>query len=221
LAAQLYASGSVRSKKEAAEIAGIHPVWFLAMSNHNEPTQRLMNSMSEKILDESVDASKLLKTIGRKALARIVDLMETSGNEKIALEAAKDLADRSSETMKTQRLEVASLTLGPDEARQLAAALVESNRGRAELEHVAKDGLIEVSAEALPSVSPESMATRDRTGLTKGANPEALGQPGSRPVAASTPRSLPSTLALVPDHDRSDIQDRIPSDTGEATDGAS
>jgi hypothetical protein len=130
MAARLYATGAAPTKKAAAEAAGIHPAWFTLLTNHNEETKRLVDSVDAKIEDQSVDMSTVLRTVGREAIKRIRQLMIASARDDIALKAAQDLADRNPETSKIQRHEVASVHMGPDEARELAAALVEGARVR-------------------------------------------------------------------------------------------
>jgi hypothetical protein len=143
LAATLYATGAAGTKREASRLAGLHPHYLTMMTNYNEPTKRLVNQLRERILNESIDASVLLRTMGRKALARLDELVDSS-NEHVALKAAIDLADRSPEASKTQRLEVTSLTLGSDDARELAKALVEASGATERHREVITSGLVEV-----------------------------------------------------------------------------
>lgn len=130
MAARLYATGAAPTKKAAAEAAGIHPTWFTLLTNHNEETKRLVDSVDAKIEDQTVDMSTVLRTVGREAIKRIRQLMVASVRDDIALKAAQDLADRNPETSKVQRHEIASVHMGPEEARELAAALVEGAKVR-------------------------------------------------------------------------------------------
>lgn len=130
MAARLYATGAAPTKKAAAEAVGIHPVWFTLLTNHNEETKRLVDNVDQQIEDQSVEMSTVLRTVGREAIKRIRQLMVGSTRDDIALKAAVDLADRNPETSKIQRHEVASVHMGPAEAKELAAALVEGARVR-------------------------------------------------------------------------------------------
>lgn len=140
----LYATGAARNKRDAALIAGITPVHFTNMSNMNPETKRLINNVQQMVEDESITTSKLLQTLGRKAVGRLAQLMD-SPNDTVAFRAAQDLADRSTETQKTQRVQMESLTLSGEDAKALAAAMVESSRAQVAYEHVGRDGLVEVS----------------------------------------------------------------------------
>lgn len=146
LAAVAYAAGTVTTKREAARLAGVTKEHFTHMTNHNEETRRIINDTSQMINDETIATSKILQMLSRKAIGRLADLME-SPNDAIAFRAAQDLADRGPETQKTQRLQVESLTLTGEDAKQLAKAMVESADVSRRFAHVAVDGLTEVDTD--------------------------------------------------------------------------
>lgn len=160
----LYLSGACPTKREASMAAGLHPNTLTIMMNGSEPTKRLAATIQERIEDQAEDMSTLMRVVGRKAVSRLLTLMDTSGSERIQLEAARDLADRSPETQKSQRIEVADLTLGGQDAKAIAAALVESARASAAFGDVARDGLVEIqdavaSPVMLPLPAPAPAAT--------------------------------------------------------------
>ncbi len=158
-AAWLYVSGAAKTKREASALAGLHPNYLTMMSNESLPTKRLMNDIQQMIENEALDSSIIMKKLGRRALGKLNTLMD-SANENVALKAAQDLADRSPETSKTQKIDVGGgLTLGTLDAKALATALVESARERAKYDHVAEHGLVEVDmgeSVVVGSISPKS-----------------------------------------------------------------
>jgi hypothetical protein len=143
LAARLYATG-LANKREAAEAAGLHPQYFTALTNVNDPVKRLLSKLDEELMSDTLDMNKALKLMSRKAIGRIYSLMETSPKDDIALKAAIDLADRGPETQKIQRVEVSAFSLDGRDVQALADALVESARTKEQYMQVALEGLVEV-----------------------------------------------------------------------------
>lgn len=150
-AAMLYASGVAATKKEAAAIAGITPVHLQNMTSHNPEVRRIMNDVQVLIDDETVATSKILQTLSRKAVGRLAELMD-SANETVAFRAAQDLADRGPETQKTQRVQVDALTLTGEDAKAIAAAMVESSKARETYADVAVHGFVDVDIDAKPAL---------------------------------------------------------------------
>lgn len=124
-------------------MAGLHPHSFTVISNKSDPVKKLLNDLEGRLADDALDMSVVQRTLGRAALIKIAKLMD-SGNETVALKAAQDIADRSPEVSKIQRHEVATISLGTDDAKALAAALVESAKARESYADVALKGLVEV-----------------------------------------------------------------------------
>ncbi len=143
-ALRLYVSGACKTKKDASTAAGLHPNYLTMLTgpNGSEPVKRVMSEMEEALMDRTLDMSHLIEFLGRKALLKIGELSE-SQNERIALDAAKDLLDRSPETQKVQRLQVDSFTISSHDAQEIARALVESAEGAKEYAS-AIDGLVEI-----------------------------------------------------------------------------
>lgn len=146
MAAMLYATGAVRTKREAAEIAGVTKEYFTHMSNHNNELRRIQNDTTRMIEDESVSTAVILQKLSRRAVGKLAELMDT-GSEAIAFRAAQDLADRGQETAKTQKFQVDSLTLNGEDAKELARALVESANLAGKFSEVATHGLVEVDTD--------------------------------------------------------------------------
>lgn len=89
--------------------------------------------------------SKVLELLGREAIGRIRGHMNNEDNPaSVQLKAAQDLADRSPETSKTIKHEVASISLSGQDAKEMAAALVESARSRERFSHVAEGDFVQV-----------------------------------------------------------------------------
>lgn len=126
IAARMYATGATPTKTAAAKAVGLNPYWFTMMTNHNEETRRVIGELDEHIQDRAVDMTAVLQALGRKAVKKIHDLMQGSGDEQIALRAAVDLADRSPETAKVQKIQDVTPHITPDDAKLLAATLVEA-----------------------------------------------------------------------------------------------
>lgn len=129
LAARLYATGACKTKQEASEAAGLNKN-YLTLLNNNPYVSDLIREIDKQIETGVVDMSKVLVMLGRKAVVAIAGTMEDSTvKPELRFKAAQDLADRSPETSKTQKLAIDSqLTMTPESAQAIAAALVESAR---------------------------------------------------------------------------------------------
>ena len=147
LACKLYATGAVKTKKEASTVAGLHPMTLTVLSNskQNPKVRMLLQELEAKLESGTIQTSHALQILARRAVMKIAGLMEHSDRQDIQLKAAVELADRSPETQKTQNINSMQLSLGSDDAREIARALVESAAARDKFEHIAKDGLVEVN----------------------------------------------------------------------------
>lgn len=131
LATRLYTTGACPTKQAAAEAAGLDPAYFSLISSPKNGSRKLKNFMQEvddALTEQSVDMSKVLSILGRRAVRNIASLMEDAEGEGTRLRAAQDLADRSPETQKIQKHQVESFTISGEDAKELAAAMVESAR---------------------------------------------------------------------------------------------
>ncbi len=151
LAARLYASGACKTKGEAAEAAGLSKGYFYVLSspkNGSERVRSLIEQVDSEIQSKTVDMSKVIELLGRRAVRNIADHMENASSEALRLKAATDLADRSPETQKTQRTIAASFSVDGEDAKALAAAMVESANIQKKYAHVAEGDYIEVNVES-------------------------------------------------------------------------
>lgn len=162
-AVRLYATGAVRSKRAASIAAGLHPQYLTMLTSPNggsEPVKRLMNDIDKMLEDKTVDMSRVMEIVSRRAVGKIAHLMESS-NENVALKAAQDLADRGPDTSKTQKVQVESFSLGDAAARELAAAMVESAKAREKYRAIGVEGLVEVDVTLPEMPSVKQLNTPD------------------------------------------------------------
>jgi len=126
MAARLYASGAVPTKKAACEAVGLSPS-YLTVMNGNPEVNAILNEVDRAISDKAISLSQLIALMARKAASRVNELIG-SQNEHIALKASSDILDRTPETSKTFKATITSWSLDSGDARELAKALVESAR---------------------------------------------------------------------------------------------
>lgn len=137
--------------------AGLHPNYLTMLTgpNGSEPVRKLMSELEETLQDRTLDMSHMVEFLGRKALIRVGQLMDNSQNERIILDSAKELMDRSPELQKTQKLQVESFTLDGKDVAALAAALTEAAEV-AERHQAARDGLVELTIDNFEASGPSS-----------------------------------------------------------------
>lgn len=156
LAARLYGSGLAPTKKAASIAAGLHPQYLTMISSiGNEKVRNIIGEAEEAIRFKTEDISTLLARCGREGLHKIHALMGQSPDERIQLKAAMDLADRSNETSKVQKLASVGMSLSGDDVERLTRALVESAKVREEFKEAAEGDYIRVEQDgdvkALPN----------------------------------------------------------------------
>lgn len=177
MAARLYATGAVPTKTAAAKAVGLNKEWFTVMSNHNPQVIRLVNEIDERIDDESVDMSTVLRTLGREAIKKITGLMNTASKEEIQLKAAVDLADRSTETSKIQKVQLEATQISKVDAKGLAEALVEAARVKQLYSGQVQKDFVRVDSDPLQG------ANDAQTGRLRGQSEEPLGTQASEQSA--------------------------------------
>jgi hypothetical protein len=146
-AQRLYASGTVPTKKAAAEAVGLKPGYFYLMTSpqvSNPEIAGLRDHIDQAIEDQTVDMSKILQMLGRKAVGELYRIMRDGGSEIVKRKAAQDLADRSPETSKTIKAAVANIHLSGSDAKELAAAMVTSARAKEKFAEVAEGDFVRV-----------------------------------------------------------------------------
>lgn len=130
MAARLYASGAVRSKRDACRTMGLTDAYLSMLdAAGNEITRRIQSDVEDAIRDDSVALSKVIAKLSRKALNKINFLIE-SDNEHVALKAATEVLDRNPETSKTFKATVSTFSLDTNDAKAMASAIVEAARVR-------------------------------------------------------------------------------------------
>lgn len=127
IAAHLYSTGIAKTLKEAGELAGLGKNCIYPMnSSGNEEFQELKAASERRALIATGDINMVLQMLGREAVAKIADLMDSAEKEEVQLKAAVDLADRSQETSKVQKLIVGAISLDGADVDKLTAAMVEA-----------------------------------------------------------------------------------------------
>jgi hypothetical protein len=145
LATRLWASGACKTQKEAAQAAGIHPMYMSLVKRENPRMTELINQIDKEIQDGTIDMSKVLLTLGRRAVRNLAHLAENAEKEDIRFRANVDLADRSPETVKTHKVQAeGTMQLRPEDVTALTHALVESARLRAKFPEAAIGDFIRV-----------------------------------------------------------------------------
>jgi len=120
---RMYTIAGVRTKKEAAALAGCSAVQLTNISN--SPAGRaFMKSVDSILEDQSLSTSALIEKLSRRAIGVIARTMEHSGSEVLQLKAAQDLADRGQHTSKIQKHQVDSFTIASSDARAIAESMV-------------------------------------------------------------------------------------------------
>ena len=130
--------GAAKTNKEAGKISGLHPAYIGSMRN-TQLGNGFMQAHEDKVDEKLIETSALMDLLGREALSKMGGLMRFSADEQIVLRASADLMDRSPVTMKIHKAQVESFTLSGKDAKEIAAAMVESQRMR-ELHDAAADG---------------------------------------------------------------------------------
>lgn len=149
MAARLYASGAVKTKREAAEAVGLDPQYFYQISRpavSNPEVTSIVGEIDHAIQDKTVALSTVIALAARKAVQRVNALMD-SANEHIQLKAATDILDRNPETSKTQKVLSASFSIEGKDAAEIAAALVRSAQLREKYSDVGKGDFIRIEGE--------------------------------------------------------------------------
>lgn len=131
--------------KEAAAAVGLHPV-YVSQLKSSQPGQQLMNEMETQLDEKALETTVLMDRLGREALHRLATLMRHCESPQIQLRAAIDLADRAPATSKVHKHQVESFTLGSHDAKEIAAALVESAAQRSRFIGAAEGEFVKVES---------------------------------------------------------------------------
>lgn len=163
MAARLYASGAVPTKRAACQAVGLHPAYLTVLdSNGNEVTTRIQSEVETAIADKTIALSQVVAIMSRRALQRVNGLID-SNNEHVALKASSDILDRNPETSKTMKHSVSGLILDGQDAKELAEALVIGARVKEQYRALAQGDFIKVEVEdGKASVSSKSDPSGDQ-----------------------------------------------------------
>lgn len=153
LAAKYYNSGIAKTLGEAAKLAGLHPGTLYAMNvSGNEEYNRISGEAAKNADIATGEISIVLQRLGRNALQTIEELRAKSDSESIKLKAAIDLADRSPETSKIQKMQVATISLEGKDIAALTRSLVEAAEVQGRFSEMATGDYVKVTTE---SASPQ------------------------------------------------------------------
>ena len=147
MAIRLYESGACKTKAQAADAAGLSRQHMYLMTSacvSNPRARALTEEIDGALTDRTIDMSKVLSLLGRRAVQNINTIMENSESEGLRLRAAQDLADRSPETSKTIKAAVAHVNITGEDAKELAAALVSSAKVSEKYAHLAEGDFVKV-----------------------------------------------------------------------------
>lgn len=152
LAARLYATAVVKTKKEAALAAGLDKN-VLYQLRHERQVNDLIRKIDHELENNIISTADVLKILGRKAVVAIADIMTTDNvKDEVRLKAAQDLADRSPETSKTLKVQAeSSLSISDEAAELIRAAMLESARSRLNFAEAANGNFITATDEATRS----------------------------------------------------------------------
>lgn len=151
MAARLYATSAVKTKKEACEAAGMNPNGLSYRRWMDKRLDIYLAQIEKQITDGTVDMSQVIQRLGRKAMLNIADLGENAQKEDVRLRANIDLADRSPETAKTHKLQLETdVRMRPEDIARLQATLAESAAARQSYAAAAEGDYVTVSEEDLP-----------------------------------------------------------------------
>lgn len=156
MAARLYASGAVPSKREACRAVGLNEHYLSILSSSgNVEVNSIIGEVDKAINDETVALSKVIALMSRKAAKRVGDLMD-SQNEYIALRASSDILDRNPESSKTIKASVTSLHLDGQDVRDLAKALVAGAKVKEQYSALAAGDFVRVNTEEAVDAQKET-----------------------------------------------------------------
>lgn len=181
MAARLYASGAVKSKKAACEAVGLTPTYLSILSREAVSHPEIVSIIGEidhAIHDKTVALSTVIALAARRAVEKVNKLMD-SQNEHISLKAASDILDRHPETSKTQKLQVTSFSLDSKDAKDIALALVRGAEVRERFAAIAEGDFVKIGDENVEKLAEQNLGEHSQSG-TEASGPGSAGEgPGS------------------------------------------
>ena len=177
MAARLYASGAVKSKREACQAVGIGEQYLSTLSRAsvaNPEITSIIGEVDHAIQDKTVALSTVIALAARRAVEKVNKLMD-SGNEHIQLKAATDILDRHPETSKTQKVLSASFSIEGKDAAELASALVRAAELNAKYPDIGKGDFVRLEGEN--GKQEESLSGNSKAGQEAQASDHAASGP--------------------------------------------
>jgi hypothetical protein len=162
MAARLYASGAVPTKRAACEAVGLHPA-YLTMLRENPEVVTIISEVDRAISDKNTSLSELIQLMARKAAQKLNSLVD-SNNEHVALKAVGEVLDRTPETSRTMKHQVTSFKMESSDAAALALALVEGARAKEKFIALASGDFVKVDTDQETSDGSQEAGNGDKQG---------------------------------------------------------
>lgn len=153
MALRLYVHTAVPTLKAAAAATGLNRR-YLANVARTKAGKAFMASAHEHINNTALTTNALIEKLGRRGIEVIGTMMEDASSEALRLKAAIDLADRAPETSKIHKHQVESYTLGSEDARAIAEAMVAASTVRQNNQHLIKSNYDKVNLDAIEDATP-------------------------------------------------------------------
>lgn len=123
-------TGAVRTKRDAAKLAQMHPVYFQILCRKNPYVQHIIREYQREMDASAISASALIQKLQIEAVKTIEEIMNSSSSQALRLRAAIDLADRGPETSKVQRHQIETFSIAESDAANIRSAMLESAKMR-------------------------------------------------------------------------------------------
>jgi hypothetical protein len=147
LAARLYATGVAKTKRQAAQMAGLSESVFYITSISEPKVSELIAQIDREMESDQINMGKLIQKLGRRAVRNVAQIMENPQvKDEVRLKAAQDLADRSPETSKVLNIHATIAAPISDEQFELMRkAMLESESAKAQFADAAKGNYVTVN----------------------------------------------------------------------------
>lgn len=147
LATRLYHTGLCKTKADAAEKAGLNKATFYLISTTSSEVASLAEQVQRELEDETIDAARIVKRLGRKGLGIVAEIADNPLNKaEVRLKAAQDLADRSPETSKVINVNARVETpLSEDQVAALRRGMIEAAALRDKFAKAAEGSFVTVT----------------------------------------------------------------------------
>jgi hypothetical protein len=157
LALKALAMGAATTNTQAGAIADLHPA-YVGVLKSTQVGAQYMAGLEGKIDEKLMDEMKLMQLLGREALLKMGGLMRFSNDENIILRASADLLDRNPVTQKVHKAQVESFSVSSEDAREIAAAMVEAARERQRYAEAASGNFVKIADIPAPGADEDVAA---------------------------------------------------------------